>query len=222
MAHERHDEGFKAEVLDYAKANKEESAASIGRFFGLPGRTVRNWMSAAGISRPKKDGTPRKKPGNGGNGGRGGNHTPPERASRARPAAITKRGGRRPRARACAEDISSGDRDEALSIVRGSRSIAKRYLDHVEELFDRWGEEMERIEGIEDPRERMEAIENNPIPKVDARETQALLNLQKTAAEVLDTHPGLMELRQEGGDKSTDKAERRRRVRAALGFGSEE
>jgi hypothetical protein len=79
--------------------------------------------------------------------------------------------GNAPSSRTSAKDLPPDHRERAVRIVTNARVITDRRLEQLRKRIEE-GEEIE----------------------LDAREAQAMLNLQRTAEVVIATHPGLLEL----------------------------
>ena len=187
----------KAELLDYARAHPDESGRSIAKRFGVSAKTVRRWFKGAGL----RQGVEKQPP------------APPELPARAK-----QRSNRQRRTRTPAAKLAPDKRLEAIAIVTRCRAAATRYLDDMDARYAAWKARADVIDAMEDDEERRKARKANPIPKIARDESLALLNMQKLAAQVIDSHPGLLELDAAGDGKAGDREARRGRVRAALGL----
>lgn len=83
-----------------------------------------------------------------------------------------------------ASDLPEDDREQAIRIVRNSRTVLDRYLQRL-------------VEASED---------GDELPFLEGKAAQALLNLQRSATTILETHPDLMRLARDQGDVGSDSA----------------
>ena len=119
--------------------------------------------------------------------------------------AASQRGNAPPRPRGTpARDLPPDERQRAVRIVTDARFVTEHRLARLRKKLED-GEDVE----------------------IDAREAQALLNLQRTAEVVLATHPGLLELTRDGVDGpgaagGGDVAERLRRALDTVRPGDED
>lgn len=206
----------KTELIDYARTHPDESGRSIAKLFGVDPKTVRRWFGEAGlrglsptVAKKKAPAKPEK--------GRGGGEKPSAAAGK-RPARVAKPPRSRARSRTLAKDLPTDDRVEAISIVRRARTLATRFLDRKDAEWAAYEARLLINDAIDDDEERAAARRRNAPPGVSRDESQALLNMQKLAAEIIDTHPGLLELSDDSEEKAEDKTARRGRVMAALGI----
>src|SRR5690606_29413301 len=102
-----------------------------------------------------------------------------EGSSDKRSEASADRRGARARARSAtpAEELPPGDRDEAVRIVRGVRKLTLRTVELLVAALDQDGLDVQDVNRL-----------------LDRDAAQALLNLERTARDVLDSHPDLLKL----------------------------
>lgn len=88
-----------------------------------------------------------------------------------------------PKRGAPAKAMEPSDREEVLATVRDTYAILRNLAARIRRVLER------------------QIDEDGELPKLDRDTSQAMLNLQRMAAGLIDAHPGLLELVKASGDE---------------------